>query len=127
MADPGEIPATIAGTKPPWLEEEEEEVEIGESFPQLDPQNVAEARAEELAYVQRRGLWTVVPVPEVVVPVSVRWIDVLKAEGITRSRLVGLQGQRLGARRSVRAHPAIGGSPHVTQPGCYLYSVSGAS
>ena len=79
-------------------EEEEEEVEIGESFPQLDPQNVAEARAEELAYVQRRGLWTVVPVPEVVVPVSVRWIDVLKAEGITRSRLVGLQGERLGAR-----------------------------
>ena len=69
-------------------EDGDDDVEMDNSFPQLDPQKVAEARAEELAYMQKRGLWTVVPVPEGVVPVSVRWVDVLKAKGTTRSRLV---------------------------------------
>ena len=69
-------------------EDEEDDVELGESFPQLDPQKVAEARAEELSYMQQRGLWKVIRTPPGVVPVSVRWVDVLKAEGITRSRLV---------------------------------------
>ena len=54
----------------------------------LDPTKVAEARKEELEYMKRRGLWKVVPTPEGITPVSVRWVDVLKAEGITRSRLV---------------------------------------
>ena len=54
----------------------------------LDPVKVAEARKEEVAYMKRRGLWDVVPRPEGVIPVSVRWVDVIKAEGITRSRLV---------------------------------------
>ena len=54
----------------------------------LDPVKVAEARREELDYMKKRGLWKVVPTPAGVTPVSVRWVDVLKAEGITRSRLV---------------------------------------
>ena len=75
-----------------WLceirEETEDDVEVGESFGELDPQKVAEARAEELAYMRSRGLWKVVPRPQGVVPVSVRWVDVVKADGTTRSRLV---------------------------------------
>ena len=75
-----------------WLCEiagdEDDDVEVDESFQQLDPRKVAEARAEEIGYMRQRGLWKVVPIPEGVVPVSVRWVDVLKAEGITRSRLV---------------------------------------
>ena len=59
-----------------------------EDAQELDPTAVAEARQEELAYMKARGLWRVVPTPVGVVPVSVRWVDVLKAEGITRSRLV---------------------------------------
>ena len=55
---------------------------------ELDPERVAEARREEVAFMKKRGLWQVVPRPEGVTPVSVRWVDVLKAEGITRSRLV---------------------------------------
>ena len=54
----------------------------------LEPAKVAEARKEEVAYMKKRGLWEVVPRPEGITPVSVRWVDVLKAEGITRSRLV---------------------------------------
>ena len=50
----------------------------------LDPVKVAEARKEEVAYMKKRGLWDVVPRPEGVIPVSVRWVDVIKAEGITR-------------------------------------------
>ena len=59
-----------------------------EAFCELDPQKVAEARAEELEYMRGRGLWEVVPIPAGVVPVSVRWVDVVKADGTTRSRLV---------------------------------------
>lgn len=55
---------------------------------ELDPEKVAEARREEVAYMKTRGLWNVIPRPEGVTPVSVRWVDVLKTEGITRSRLV---------------------------------------
>ena len=66
----------------------DEEEGFEEVFEQLDPEKVAEARAEELAYMQQRGLWKVVPTPAGVTPVSVRWVDVLKAEGIIRSRLV---------------------------------------
>ena len=68
--------------------EEHEEVELDESFGELDPQKVQEARAEELAYMRRRGLWRIVPIPSGVTPVSVRWVDVVKADGTTRSRLV---------------------------------------
>ena len=63
-------------------------MELGESFRQLDPERVAAARAEEIAYMKQRGIWKVVPTPASVVPTSVRWVDVLKAEGTTRSRLV---------------------------------------
>ena len=54
----------------------------------LDPEKVAEARQEEVAFMKERGLWQVVPIPDGVTPVSVRWVDVLKADGVTRSRLV---------------------------------------
>ena len=46
----------------------------------LDPAKVAEARKEELEYMKRRGLWKVVPTPDGITPVSVRWVDVLKEE-----------------------------------------------
>ena len=55
---------------------------------ELNPENVAAARAEEVAYMEERGLWDVVPVPHGVHPVSVRWVDVVKGDGSTRSRLV---------------------------------------
>ena len=54
----------------------------------LDPEKVAAARAEEVSYMNARGLWDVVPVPPGVHPVSVRWVDVVKSDGSTRSRLV---------------------------------------
>ena len=54
----------------------------------LDPAKVAAARAEEVSYMHQRGLWDVVPVPPGVYPVSVRWVDVVKGDGSTRSRLV---------------------------------------
>ena len=38
--------------------------------------------------MKNRGLWKVVQTPAGVTPVSVRWVDVLKADGVTRSRLV---------------------------------------
>ena len=69
-------------------EDDDDDVELGESFQQLDPDKVAAARSEELAYMQKRGLWRVVPIPPGVSPVSVRWVDVLKADRTTRSRLV---------------------------------------
>ena len=47
---------------------------------ELDPEKVAAARAEEVAYMEQRGLWQVVPIPLGVVPVSVRWVDVLKGD-----------------------------------------------
>ena len=72
--------------------EGEDDVELGESFPQLDPQKNAEARAEELAYIQRRGLWRAIPIPPGVVLVSVRWVDVQQFVG------TGLQEERQGLR-----------------------------
>ena len=54
----------------------------------LDLVEVAAARREEIAFMKARGLWEVVPRPEGVTPCSVRWVDVLKADGTTRSRLV---------------------------------------
>ena len=72
---------------------EEDRAEEWEAAPEeptgvLDPEKVAEARREEIGYMKSEGLWEVVPRPEGVVPCSVRWVDVLNAEGITRSRLV---------------------------------------
>ena len=55
---------------------------------ELDPLQVKEARREEVQFMKERNLWDVVPVPEGVVPVSVRWVDVRKGDGSTRSRLV---------------------------------------
>ena len=69
-------------------EDEHDDVQLDEPFQELDPSKVAEARKEELTFMQQRGLWKVVPVPAGVVPVSVRWVDVVKGDGTTRSRLV---------------------------------------
>ena len=55
---------------------------------ELDPEKVKEARLEEVQFMKDRGLWDVVPRPEGVNPVSVRWVDVVKSDGSTRSRLV---------------------------------------
>ena len=55
---------------------------------QLDPDKVREARREEIEFMRRRGLWSVVPRPCGITPTSVRWVDVLKGDGTTRSRLV---------------------------------------
>ena len=55
---------------------------------QLDPAKVAAARAEDVSNMNKRGLWDVVPVPPGVQPMSVRWVDVGKSDGSTRSRLV---------------------------------------
>ena len=64
----------------------EEEFEDGGGA--LDPAKVAAARAEEVTYMSNRGLWEVIPIPPGVRPVSVRWVDVVKSDGSTRSRLV---------------------------------------
>ena len=55
---------------------------------QLDPLMVKEARSEEVQFMKERKIWDVVPVPEGVVPMSVRWVDRRKGDGSTRSRLV---------------------------------------
>ena len=55
---------------------------------ELDPKKVKEARLEEVQFMKDRGLWDVVPWPKEGCPVSVRWVDVLKGDGTTRSRLV---------------------------------------
>ena len=73
-----DVPAPMES---PWAEE-------GEQGGGLDPEKVAEACKEEVAFMKGRGLWEVVPRPEGITPVSVRWVDVLKADGATRSRLV---------------------------------------
>ena len=106
-----------------WLceisEDIDDEIETGESFEQLDPEKVAAARDEELAYMQKRGLWRVVPIPPGVSPVSVRWVDVQKADGTTRSRLVArdFKGGDRGRDDLFAATPPPGGGAHASQQG----------
>ena len=69
-------------------EEKHEDPDACAESVELDPEKVAAARAEEVAYMEQRGLWQVVPIPLGVVPVRVRWVDVLRGDGTTRSRLV---------------------------------------
>ena len=59
-----------------------------ESVGVLDPEKVEAARQEEVSYMNKRGLWEVIPTPPGVHLVSVRWVDVIKSDGSTRSRLV---------------------------------------
>ena len=59
---------------------------------ELDPKEIRRARGEEIGYMVKRGIWRVRPVQECwdklgKAPVSVRWVDTLKADGV-RSRLV---------------------------------------
>ena len=62
---------------------------------QLDPDKVAAARAEEVAYMENRGLWDVVRVPRGVRPTSVRWVDVVK-KGRQHEEQVGGTGLQRG-------------------------------
>ena len=66
---------------------------------ELDPEKVKEARLEDVQFTQEKRLWDVVPWPKDGCPVSLRWVDVVKGDGSTRSRLVardlkGLDRQR---------------------------------
>ena len=59
---------------------------------ELDQQEVSNARKEEIGYMQSRSIWSVKPISDCwektgKAPVTVRWVDVQKAEGV-RSRLV---------------------------------------
>ena len=53
-----------------------------------DPENVKEARLEMVRLMQEERLWDVVPWAKVGCPVNVRWVDVVKGDRSTRSRLV---------------------------------------
>ena len=69
-----------------------EEEECMQHENELDPQEVSNARKEEIGYMRSRTIWGVKPISECwektgKAPVSVRWVDVQKAEGV-RSRLV---------------------------------------
>ena len=73
---------------------EEEQIELkdcentfGEER-ELDPEKVKEARLEEVQFMQKKRMWDVVPWPKDGCPVSLRWVDVVKGDGSTRSRLV---------------------------------------
>ena len=55
-------------------------------------EDTKKAREEEVGYMEGRNIWTVKPIGECweklgKAPVSVRWVDTLKADGV-RSRLV---------------------------------------
>ena len=52
---------------------------------ELDPKAIRDARAEEIAYVRKMGLYTKVPIKECMVktgkqPISTRWIDINKGD-----------------------------------------------
>ena len=54
----------------------------------MNPEKVEEARLEEVQFMQKKLLWDVVPWPKDGCPVSLRWVDLVKGDGSTRSRLV---------------------------------------
>jgi hypothetical protein len=59
----------------------------------LDIEKVKEARKEEVEFMKNKGIWEVVPWSEALertgkVPVSVKWVDTMKAGGLVRCRLV---------------------------------------
>jgi hypothetical protein len=79
------------------LEDVEEEAEVDEqewerNDGELDPEEIAAARSEEIGFMEERKIWSLKTVVECwkvtgKPPVSVRWVDVMKADG-ARSRLV---------------------------------------
>ena len=66
---------------------------------ELDPEKVKEARLEEVQFMQKKRLWDVVPWPKDGCPVSLRWVDVVKGDGSTRSRLVARDFKGLDRHR----------------------------
>ena len=65
----------------------------------LDLEKVREARAEEVGFMQSKGIWREVPVEEAWSvtgkgPVSVKWVDTEKLGGVVRSRLVACDFKR---------------------------------
>ena len=95
---------------------EEEQIELKDcesTFVQkreLDPEKVKEARLEEVQFMQKKRLWEVVPWPKDGFPVSLRWVDVVKGDGSTRSRLGCQRFQRFGSApgRLLRSYTTIG-------------------
>ena len=72
--------------------QEQHENQLHEQHENLDQHEVNIARKEEIGYMQSRSIWSVKPISDCwektgKAPVSVRWVDVQKAEGV-RSRLV---------------------------------------
>ena len=74
-------------------EEVNDEVHVEEEDSnELCQHEVCSARQEEIGYMQSRSIWSVMPISDCwektgKAPVTVRWVDVQKAEGV-RSRLV---------------------------------------
>ena len=79
------------------------------SVEELDPENVEEAKLDEVHFMQEKRLWDVVPWPKDGCPVSVRWVDVVMGDGSTRSRLVARDFRGLGRHRDdlVAATPPL--------------------
>ena len=82
-------PSLVEGVNDEVQVEEEECMQHGK---ELDPHEVSNARKEEIGYMPSRTIWSVKPISECweksgKAPVSVRWVDVQKAEGV-RGRLV---------------------------------------
>ena len=87
----------IAEVEVEWDESDDVEAEVTEFINEhLDPEKVREARAEEVGYMTKKKLWREVDIQECWdrtgrAPVTVKWVDVLKAadgETFVRSRLV---------------------------------------
>ena len=66
---------------------------------ELDLEKVKEARFEEVQFMQKKRLWDVVPWPKDGRPVSLRWVDVVKVDGSTGSRLVARDFKSLDRHR----------------------------
>jgi hypothetical protein len=99
--------SVVADSKPRWCDIAEDDGDWDEYIrgilPQyalddvhggvLDLEKVREARAEEVDFMQSRGIWREVPIEEAWSstgrgPVSVKWVDTEKLGGVVRSRLV---------------------------------------
>ena len=87
-----EIEDAIKEESPVEEEEEGEKAWDDVKDIELDVREVRKARKEEVGYMENRTIWTVKPETECwerlgKPPVSVRWVDTLKSDGV-RSRLV---------------------------------------
>ena len=84
-------------------------------------EKVKEARLEEVQCMQEKVLWDVVRWPQDGCPVSVRWVDVVKSDGSTRSRLVArdFKGVPSALGRLVRSYTTFVSSEGCLEHGSY--------